>query len=107
MRYKTWTSLLTAGFLLVGTAEAREPGEADPLFSSHDVLQVTITAPFKTLMRKRPTEEDMPGRFSYVDETGTPVELNIGLRTRGKYRRQMRICTFAPIRLNFKKPESQ
>jgi hypothetical protein len=107
MRYMDWTRLLAAGFLFVGAAEAQEPGKVDPLFRSHEVLQVTITAPFKTLMRDRPTEEDLPGRLSYVDEAGTAVELNIGLRTRGKYRRQMRICTFAPIRLNFKKSETK
>lgn len=105
MHLKTWTSFLMAGFLLIGTAGAREPGEADPLFSSNDVLEVTITAPFKTLMRDRPTEEDLPGRLSYVDESGAAVELNVGLRTRGNYRRQMRVCPFAPIRLNFKKSE--
>jgi len=107
MRYRIWTRLLAAGFLIVGVAQAQEPGKADPLFSRHDVLQVTITAPFKTLMRERPTEEDLPGRLSYVDEAGTAVELNVGLRTRGKYRHQMRICTFAPIRLNFKKSETK
>lgn len=105
MRHRIWTSLLTAGFLFISTAAAQERREPDPLFSSNDVLEITITGPFKTLMRKRPTEEDLPARLSYVDEAGDTVDLQVGLRTRGKYRRQMRVCPFAPIRLNFKKSE--
>jgi len=103
MLHKNWTSLLIAGFLFAGYVQAQEVGKADPLFSSHDVLEVRITAPFKTLMKDRPTEEDLPGKLSYVDSAGATVELDIGLRTRGNYRRQMRVCPFAPIRLNFKK----
>ena len=102
-----WTNFLAAGFLLSSHAQAQEFGEADPLFRSNDVLDVTITAPFTTLMIDRPTEEDLPGQLTYVDEAGVTVEMNIGLRTRGNYRRQMRICTFAPIKLNLKKSEAK
>jgi hypothetical protein len=107
MRPKFWTNFLAAGFLLVGHAHAQEYGETDPLFRSSDVLNVTITAPLRTLMKVRPTEEDLPGQLTYVDEAGATVEMNIGLRTRGNYRRQMRVCPFAPIRLNFKKSETK
>ena len=103
MRHTIWTSVLTTMFLITGSVYAQEPGKADRLFRSNDVLEVTISAPFKTLMSKRPTEEDLPGKLSYVDEAGATVELDIGLRTRGKYRRQQRVCPFTPIRLNIKK----
>ena len=107
MRHIFWTNFLAAGFLFVGHAHAQEYREPDPLFRSHDVLNVTITAPFTTLMKDRSTEEDLPGQLTYVDSEGVTVEMNIGLRTRGNYRRQMRICTFAPIRLNLKKSEAK
>ncbi len=107
MRHKFWTNFLAAGFLLVGHANAQEYGEADPLFRSNDVLNVTITAPFKTLMKERPTVEDLPGQLTYVDAAGVTVEMNVGLRTRGNFRRQMQVCPFAPIRLNFKKSETK
>ena len=107
MRHKVWTNFLAAGFLLAGHAHAQEYREADLLFRSNDVLNVTITAPFKTLMKDRPTEEDLPGQLTYVDAAGVTVEMNIGLRTRGNYRRQMQVCPFAPIRLNFKKSETK
>ena len=106
MRHKNWTYLLTVMFLLAGTAYAQEPGKAGRLFRSDDVLEVTITAPLKTLMIERSVETDLPGKISYVDEAGATVEVDIGLRTRGRYRRQMRVCPFAPIRLNFKKSQT-
>ncbi len=97
----------TLMFLLSGSAVAQEAGKADHLFRSDDVLEVTITAPMKTLMRNRPDDMDLPGRISYVDEAGATVELDVGLRTRGRYRRQMRVCPFAPIRLNFDKSQTK
>ncbi len=97
MRHTIWTSVLIAMFLLSGSAVAQKPGKAGHLFRSDDVLEVTITAPMKTLMRKRPDDMDLPGRISYVDADGATVEIDIGLRTRGRYRRQMRVCPFAPI----------
>ena len=106
MRYKTWTCTLTIMFLLAGTAYAQEPGKAGRLFRSDDVLEVTITGPLRTLMNERSAERDLPGKISYVDETGAIVEVDIGLRTRGHYRRQKRICSFAPIRLDFKKSQT-
>ncbi len=107
MRHTIWTSVLASGFLITGPGNAQEPGKADRLFRSNDVLEVTISAPFKKLMSKRPNEEDLPGKLSYVDESGANVELDIGLRTRGKYRRQQRVCSFAPIRLNIKKSQAK
>ncbi len=101
-----WTCILTAMFLLAGPAIAQEPGKADRLFRSNDLLDVTITAPFETLMDERPVNEDLPGKFSYTDQDGAIVEFDIGIRTRGRYRHQERVCPFAPLRLNFKKAQT-
>ena len=75
-----------------------------PLFASDDVLNVTITAPIDEIMRVRSLEEEMPGTFSYRDaESGEEVTLDIGIRTRGRFRHDRKICPFAPLRLNFRK----
>lgn len=58
-------------------------------------------------MRERSDETDLPGTISYVDDTGATVQVDVGLRTRGNYRRQVRVCPFAPIRLNFDKSEAK
>ncbi len=107
MRHTIWTSVLASVFLLTGSAYTKEPGKADRLFRSNDVLEVTISAPFKTLMNKRSNEEDLPGKLSYVDEAGATVEFDIGVRARGLFRRQKRVCPFPPIRLNIKKSEAK
>jgi hypothetical protein len=76
---------------------AAQEGTA-PLFSSHDVLAVTIEAPITTLMRERPEEEYLDGKFTVDGQT-----FDLKLRTRGNFRRQKANCPFAPIRLNFQK----
>lgn len=80
-----------------------EVSRTAPLFSSNDVLEVTIGAPFATIMRERSTEEDTPATLTYREADETEVSLEIGIRTRGRYRHQKRVCPFAPLRLNFKK----
>jgi len=92
---------------LLFCAAAVADSDGDPLFASNETLQVTITAPFTSLMRDRPNEEYVPAIFRYQDPAGDTVEFNIGLRTRGRLRRKPDICSFAPLRLNFKKSETK
>lgn len=93
-------------FLIFSGLSAQAAAGHDPLFSSHELIEVTISGPLRTLMDERPTEEDLPGKLSYLDH-GERVEIDIGLRTRGRYRRQERICPFAPVRLNIKKSSAK
>ena len=50
--------LLAAAFLsLAGSAAiAIDPGDPDPLFAGDSPLEVTITAPMKTLLGERPND---------------------------------------------------
>ncbi len=89
-------SLLLAG----GTAAA---ADADPLFRSHDVVELTIRGPIKTIVRERSDEEDLPAVARWQEADGQVVETEIGIRARGNYRRQRDNCLFPPIRLDFKK----
>ena len=97
------TALLALGLPLQANAET--PGNGAPLFASNDVLDVTIKMPVDRIMSERPAEEELPATLIYTDADGDTVSLEIGVRTRGKYRRQWRICPFAPMRFNFKKAE--
>jgi hypothetical protein len=91
----------------LGVAEANDEnpgGKVAPLFAADDVLDVTITAPIGEIMETRSLEEETPGTFAYRDaESGEQVALDIGIRTRGRFRHDPRTCPFAPLRLNFKK----
>ena len=100
---------LTAAALLLATvvAFALEPGQPDPLFQDDSVIEITITAPMKALLGHRPDEEYLPGTLSYTGADGRPVEIDIGIRTRGNFRRQPRVCPFPPLRINVKKSQAR
>lgn len=90
---------------VVPVAMALEPGEPDPLFQDDSVIEIRITAPMKSLLRERSDEDYLPGTLTYTEADGSVVELDIGIRTRGNFRRQPRVCPFPPLRVNFKKSQ--
>ena len=97
----------TAALLLLpGATIAQDLTDFDPLFESNDLIEVTITAPMTTLMRERPDEEYRDATFDLHEPAGEIVGLDIGLRTRGNFRRRPEICEFAPLRVNFKKKQT-
>lgn len=94
-------------FLIVVLSATARAGDDDrapaPLFASSDILDVTIRAPFTTIMRQRSLTQDQPATLTYHDATGGDITIDLGVRTRGRFRQQSRICPWAPLRLNFKK----
>jgi hypothetical protein len=101
--------LLIIGTLLLAApiALALELGEPDPLFQDDAVIGITITAPMKTLLGERPNDTYLRGALSYAEADGRIVEFDIGIRTRGNFRRQRDVCPFPPLRINFKKSETK
>ncbi len=96
--------------VLVGApsiADDDKPRKPNPLFAGAEILEVRIAAPFSTIMRERPVDEELPGQLTYEDAELGEVVLDVGIRTRGKYRQQKEICPFAPLRLNFKKNQTK
>ena len=91
--------------LLATPAAPADEGGAPvaPLFAEQGVVDVTLTAPFRDIMRDRSLEEDTDGTLTYTDPDAGEITLDVGIRTRGRYRHQSRVCPFAPIRLNFRK----
>ncbi|MDJ0908964.1 MAG: hypothetical protein QNI99_07205 [Woeseiaceae bacterium] len=109
----TLTLFLAFCPLLASVSVAETPPEPDPpfepqfdpLFESHEPLEITISGPFTTLMRERPDEEELDGTASWTEVDGTEVEVSVQLRTRGNYRRDESTCPFAPLRLDFRGSE--
>ena len=97
---------LIAIVLLFTTAIA-VGGEADPLFQEDSVVELTINAPMEPLLDDRPDEDYLPGSLAYTEADGSVVELDIGIRTRGNFRRQPRVCPFPPLRVNIKKSDAK
>ena len=98
--------LVTAGILaIVGDVVAETPAEPDPLFRSHDVVEIHITGPMSTLVDERPDEEYLPAKLSWLEPGGEQMTVDIGIRTRGKFRRSKDTCRFPPLRINFRKKD--
>jgi hypothetical protein len=96
-----WLGIIALVFPLA-CAAATEPNR---LFAAHDALEITISAPFRSIARDRdPEPEDRPGTLSYSfrDQADTVA---IGVRARGKSRRNRETCDFPPLRLNLPKAE--
>ena len=107
--HSVWTTLAVVLFLPISQAVVAQEGGAEveirPLFDSHDVLSVRIEAPLTTLLKEKPEEEYLDGKFSYTGSDGREHSLDLKLQTRGRYRRQRTTCNFPPIRLNFRKKQ--
>lgn len=82
---------------------AAESADPDPLFQSHETLDVTLSAPLTTLVRDRPTEEYLQGTLSYRSAGGEPRKLDVKVRARGHSRHE--ICDLPPLWLNLKKSQ--
>lgn len=100
-RYR-WTLGGASWFLFFAASHAQTSGPPDPLFQSDEILEVRIVAPFNTILSSRSEERDTDGSLSYTDEAGTDSEFDVGIRARGLFRRDKKICPFPPLRLNFK-----
>lgn len=96
-----WTIGTLLWFLL--QAAVADDNSPDPLFQSDAVLSVRIAAPMATLLSERPDEDELPAVFHYTASDGSTVDLDIEIRTRGRFRRLEDICRVPPMRLDFKK----
>lgn len=97
---RLWIGLLTLWLPLVGVAASAKP---DRLFAAHDALEITLTAPFRSIVRDRDDHpQDRPATLGYEFE-GEAHLVAIGIRARGKSRRERDVCTFPPLRLNLPK----
>ena len=99
MRFRITLMILYA----VLAMPAAEAGPPDPLFQDHAALRVEITAPFARLINERPTDQELPGSFSFKGADGATIELDLQVRARGKYRHTN--CDFPPLFLNFKRSQ--
>ncbi len=90
--------------LASATATLADDGAVpDPLFQSHETLNVTLSAPLTTLLRDKPTEEYLQAQLRYAGQDGKTETLAVKIRARGHSRHE--ICDLPPLWLNFKKSE--
>jgi hypothetical protein len=100
-------SFTTASAIVVITPlhaqiDTMSTGQPSPLFSSHEVLELTIEAPFETVFKERGQEStDHPALLRYWAADGSRDSVPIEVKTRGKFRLQRSTCNFPPIRVDF------
>jgi hypothetical protein len=106
MPYQVWTITIVALFLASGAVFAKDIKDYDPLFTSNDTLEAEIEGPFAMIARERSDEDETEGKFRFTEADGTSVEFDILIRARGNWRRNPDICKFPPLRINFKKSQT-
>ena len=89
-------------FILPGTALRAQPANPDPLFSSDELLNITLTAPFRQIDRERDKEAKYAGTLGYTDSKGAPVVLDIKLQVRGNHRLDRKICRYSQLWVNIR-----
>jgi hypothetical protein len=88
------------------TPEEIQAANDAPLFNSHEILELTLTAPMNTLRRQDRSDEDSeerPAQLEWTEPDGTTQIQEIQVQTRGIFRLNKRNCDFPPLRLNVKK----
>jgi len=106
MLLNRWTLAVAVWFLLAPAAQAQSIKDPDPLFQDSTVVELLLVAPFSEIMELRSTEDSFDGQLHYTSETGIDRQFDIKIRARGRFRLQENVCPFAPLRLNFKKSET-
>ncbi|MCZ6855004.1 MAG: hypothetical protein O7G86_13915 [Gammaproteobacteria bacterium] len=92
--------MLVISFAGMALAHSAMADHDDPLFESHDLLELTLHAPIKTINRKRDTSISYPAGISF--RTGADaLTLDVQVEVRGKNRRKRIVCKSPPLRLTF------
>ena len=96
-----------AGTSLAGQdVPVRAAGTSQPLFASHDLLELTVEAPLRSVLRERTQESaEYPATISYLDGSGNEVVIDLEISTRGRRRLDRNICRFPPLQLDFPRSE--
>ena len=92
------------------TAEEILGAETAPLFSSHEVLEITLEADFHTIRRDDRNDKDSeerPAIMRWTNPDGTEKIQDIQVQTRGNFRLSRRNCDIPPLRLNVKKEPTE
>jgi hypothetical protein len=105
MRCGVFATLAIASLLQGAPVAAQTVAAPDPLFSSHEILQVRFTGPLFTLIEEKSKEDYLPGQFSVTDTGGEILNFDIKFRARGNFRHEN--CDYPPVRLNFKKSQTK
>lgn len=96
--------MVCAGCLIAGSgSSSARASEAVALFRSGDTVELTISAPWRKIVRDRTNQDPYPASLEYIDESGSREIIALTVERRGKTRQ--RICRFPPVKLRFDKSD--
>jgi len=78
----------------------------DLLFQSTEVLDITLTAPFRTIDRERDKEKEYEGTLSYLSDSGEEVVLDVNLTVRGNWRLQKYNCQYSQLWVDLRRRQT-
>lgn len=90
-----------------GSDEGRPADDPPPLFTSDDVLSITLTADFSALREDRTDSPDRPALVTLVSPDGGSVDIGAELRTRGEFRLDPSNCSFPPLRMDVRAGDAE
>lgn len=101
--------LSTLIILLLGNPASKAQdysiGNPAKLFSSHDVIKLTIKGDINTMLKDVGDDRiEHPAIVQYFNGADT-ISLNVKIASRGNFRRKKENCNFPPIKINFKKKQ--
>ena len=88
-------------------AERKREAEARPLFASEEPLAFTLAGDFKAIDKDRDPESTVtfPGTITFAAADGSIATKPVRIRGRGHTRRDIKLCDFMPLRIEFTKAE--
>lgn len=99
---------LLSMFIAIANPAAAEDETPKPprLFEQDTDMAVTLTGPWRKIMRDKASEERHPGTLTYTTHDGQQRTMNVEYQTRGLTRRD-KICEFPPLKIYFDKPSNK
>lgn len=77
------------------------------LFKSDSVLKITIKLSLKELLNSADTREYLKAKVSYARDDGSVFKNKAKVKIRGNNRAMVTTCQFPPLRVNFKKDNTE
>ena len=100
-RQALFATMIAACLVVAQSSAAQDRRAPDRLFESGDTVQVTLTGPWRELVRDDNYQGTYPATLEYTDESGNTTPLDVTVERRGKTRQ--RVCKIPPIKLRFDK----
>jgi len=82
-------------------ANKAEPVKPEKLFSSTETLSVTLTLPWRDIVKSKDNQDPYPATIEFTDSLGQTQTLPLTVERRGLTRQV--VCKYPPIKLRFEK----